>query len=142
MVAAIPVFAQVENYPTKPIRWIVAFPPGGSTDVLARFLSPKLTAALGQQVIIDNRSGAAGTIGTVAVARSAPDGYTVLSNTLPFVANPLLQSKPPYDVLRDFEPIMLMVNQASMIAVHPSVPAKNVRELIALAKSRPGSTLR
>jgi tripartite-type tricarboxylate transporter receptor subunit TctC len=137
-VAAIPAFAQVENYPTKPIRWIVPFPPGGSTDLLARFLSPKLTAALGQQVIIDNRSGAAGTIGTVAVARSAPDGYTLLSNTLPFVANPALQSKPQYDVLRDFEPVMLMVNQGSMIVVHPSVPAKNVRDLVALAKSRPG----
>jgi tripartite-type tricarboxylate transporter receptor subunit TctC len=138
IVAAIPAFAQVENYPTKPIRWIVPFPPGGSTDVLARLLSPKLTAALGQQVIIDNRSGASGTIGTVAVARSAPDGHTLLSNTLPFVANPALHSKPPYDVLREFEPVMLMVNQGSMIAVHPSVPAKNVRELIALAKSRPG----
>jgi len=138
IVAAIPAFAQVENYPTKPIRWIVPFPPGGSSDLLARLLSPKLTAALGQQVIIDNRAGAAGTIGTVAVARSAPDGYTLLSNTLPFVANPALHSKPPYDVLREFEPVMLMVNQGSMIAVHPSVPAKNVRELIALAKSRPG----
>ena len=136
--AAIPAFAQTDNYPTKPIRWVLPFPPGGSVDVLARFLSPKLTAALGQQVIIDNRSGAAGTIGTVAVARSAPDGYTLLSNTLPFVANPLLQSKPPYDVLREFDPIMLMVNQGSMIAVHPSVPAKNVRDLIALAKARPG----
>jgi tripartite-type tricarboxylate transporter receptor subunit TctC len=136
--AAIPAFAQVENYPTKPIRWIAPFPPGGSVDVLARFLSPKLTAALGQQVIIDNRAGASGTIGTVAVARAAPDGYTLLSNTLPFVANPALHTKPPYDVLREFEPVMLMVNQGSMIAVHPSVPAKNVRELVALARSRPG----
>ena len=125
------------SYPAKPIRWIIPFPPGGSGDVLARLLSPKLAEALGQQVIVDNRSGASGTIGTVAVARSAPDGYTVLSNTLPFVANPALHSKPPYDVLRDFEPIMLMVNQGSMIALHPSVPVKNVRELIALAKARP-----
>ncbi len=128
---------QGASYPVKPIRWIMPFPPGGSGDVLARLLSPKLAEALGQQVIVDNRSGASGTIGTVAVARSAPDGYTLLSNTLPFVANPALHSKPPYDVLRDFEPVMLMVNQGSMIALHPSVPVKNVRELIALAKSRP-----
>lgn len=128
---------QGANYPAKPIRWIIPFPPGGSGDVLARLLSPKLAEALGQQVIVDNRSGASGTIGTVAVARSAPDGYTLLSNTLPFVANPALHSKPPYDVLRDFEPVMLMVNQGSMIALHPSVPVKNVRELIALAKARP-----
>lgn len=128
---------QGTGYPAKPIRWIIPFPPGGSGDVLARLLSPKLAEALGQQVIVDNRSGASGTIGTVAVARSAPDGYTVLSNTLPFVANPALHSKPPYDVLRDFEPVMLMVNQGSMIALHPSMPVKNVRELIALAKARP-----
>ncbi len=126
------------TYPAKPIRWILPFPPGGSADVLARLVSPKLSESLGQQVIIDNRSGASGTIGTVAVARSAPDGYTVLSNTLPFVANPALHSKPPYDVIRDFEPVMLMANQGSMIALHPSVPVKNVKELIALAKARPG----
>ena len=116
------VFAQGTNYPAKAIRWVVPFPPGGSGDVLARLVSPKLAEALGQQVIVDNRSGASGTIGTVAVARSAPDGYTVLSNTLPFVANPALHSKPPYDVLRDFEPVMLMVNQGPMIALHPSMP--------------------
>ncbi len=125
-------------YPTKPIRWIVPFPPGGSGDVLARLLSPKLAESLGQQIIIDNRSGASGTIGTVTVARSAPDGYTLLSNTLPFVANPALHSKPPYDVIREFEPVMLMANQGSMIALHPSVPVKNVKELITLAKARPG----
>jgi tripartite-type tricarboxylate transporter receptor subunit TctC len=129
---------QGANYPVKPIRWIVPFPPGGSGDVLARLVSPKLTESFGQQVIIENRSGASGTIGTVAVARSAPDGYTLLSNTLPFVANPALHSKPPYDVIRDFEPVMLMANQVSMIALHPSVPVKNVKELIVLAKARPG----
>jgi tripartite-type tricarboxylate transporter receptor subunit TctC len=130
--------ALAQGYPTKPIRWVMPFPPGGSGDVLARLLSPKLSEALGQQVIVDNRSGASGTIGTVSVARSAPDGYTLLSNTLPFVANPALHSKPPYDVIRDFEPVMLMANQGSMIALHPSVPVRNVRELIALAKSKPG----
>lgn len=130
--------AQSGSYPAKPIRWVLPFPPGGSVDVLARLVSPKLGELLGQQVIVDNRSGASGTIGTVAVARSAPDGYTLLSNTLPFVANPALHSKPPYDVLREFEPVMLMANQVSMIALHPSVPVKNVKELIALAKARPG----
>ena len=129
---------QGANYPAKPIRWVLPFPPGGSVDLLARLASPKLAEALGQQVIVDNRSGASGTIGTVAVARSAPDGYTLLSNTLPFVANPALHSKPPYDVLRDFEPVMLLANQGSMIALHPSVLVRNVRELIALAKARPG----
>ncbi len=129
--------AQSDNYPSKPIRWIVPFPPGGSSDVLARLVAPKLTEAVGQQVIIDNRSGASGTIGTVAVARSAPDGYTLLSNTLPFVANPALHSKPPYDVLREFEPVMLIANQGSMLALHPSVPVKNVKEFIALVKSKP-----
>lgn len=129
---------QTGNYPNKPIRWVMPFPPGGSGDVLARLLSPKLAEALGQQVIVDNRSGASGTIGTVAVARSAADGYTLLSNTLPFVANPALHSKPPYDVIRDFEPVMLMANQGSMIALHPSVPVKTVRELVTLAKTRPG----
>jgi tripartite-type tricarboxylate transporter receptor subunit TctC len=124
-------------YPVKPIRWVVPFPPGGSGDVMARLVSPKLAESLGQQIIVDNRSGASGTIGTVSVARSAPDGYTLLSNTLPFVANPALHSKPPYDVIRDFEPVMLMANQGSMIVLHPSVPVRNVKELIALAKSRP-----
>jgi tripartite-type tricarboxylate transporter receptor subunit TctC len=131
-------FAQSGAYPVKPIRWVIPFPPGGSGDVLARLLSPKLAEALGQQVIVDNRSGASGTIGTVMAAKSPADGYTLLSNTLPFVANPALHSKPPYDVLRDFDPVMLMVNQISMIALHPSVPVKNVKELIALAKARPG----
>lgn len=132
------VYAQGAPYPTKPIRWIVPFAPGGSGDVLARLLSPKLTEAFGQSVVVENRAGASGTIGTVAVARSVPDGYTLLSNTLPFVANPALHSKAPYDVIRDFEPVMLMVNQGSMIALHPSIPVKNVRELIALAKAKPG----
>ncbi len=129
---------QPASFPTKPIRWIVPFPPGGAVDVLARLTGTRLAEALGQQVILDNRTGASGIIGTVAVARAAPDGYTLLSNTLPFVANPALHSKPPYDVLKEFEPVMLMANQGSMITLHPSVPVKNVRELIALAKARPG----
>jgi len=136
-----PALAQTDSYPSKPIRWVVPFAPGGSGDVLARLLSPRLSEALGQQIVVENRAGAAGNIGTVAVARAAPDGYTVLSHTLPFVANPAMHSKAPYDVQRDFEPVMLIANQGSMIALHPSVPAKNVREFVALAKSRPGQLL-
>lgn len=131
--------AQTDNYPVKPVRWVVPFAPGGSGDVLARLLSPKLSELMGQQVIVENRAGAAGNIGTVLVARSAPDGYTLLSHTLPFVANPAMHSKAPYDVMREFDPVMLIANQGSMIALHPAVPAKNLREFIALAKSKPGA---
>jgi tripartite-type tricarboxylate transporter receptor subunit TctC len=131
--------AQGGAYPVKPIRWIVPFPPGGSVDVIARLVGPKLSEALGQQVIIDNRSGASGNIGTEVVAHSAPDGYTLLSHTLPFVANIQLLKKAPYDIPRDFEPIMLIANQGSFLGVHPSVPVHNVKELIALARARPGA---
>jgi tripartite-type tricarboxylate transporter receptor subunit TctC len=133
------VLAQGGVYPVKPIRWIVPFPPGGSVDVIARLVGPKLSGSLGQQVIIDNRSGASGNIGTEVVARSAPDGYTLLSHTLPFVANIHLLKKQPYDIPRDFDPIMLIANQGSFIGVHPSVPVRNVKELIALARARPGA---
>lgn len=139
MATTAPVLAQTDNYPVKPVRWVVPFAPGGSGDVLARLLSPKLSELLGQQVIVENRAGAAGNIGTVLVARSAPDGYTLLSHTLPFVANPAMHSKAPYDVMREFDPVMLIANQGSMIALHPAVPAKNLREFIALAKSKPGA---
>lgn len=133
------VLAQGAAYPAKPVRWIVPFPPGGSVDLIARLLGPRLSEALSQQFVIDNRSGASGNIGTEFVARSAPDGYTVLSHTLPFVANIHLLKKPPYDIPRDFEPIMLIANQGSFVGVHPSVPARNVKELIALARARPGA---
>ncbi len=131
--------AQAENYPTKPIRWIVPFPPGGSVDILARLVNAKLAENLGQQVVIDNRSGASGTIGTEIVARAAPDGYTLVSNTVPFVANTFLYSRVPYDVLNDFVPVSVMASTAALLAVHPSVPAHSVRELLQLAKSRPGA---
>ena len=126
------------NFPTKPIRWIVPFPPGGSVDVLARLAGPRLSEAFGQQVILDNRTGASGIIGTVAVARSAPDGYTLLSNTLPFVANPALHIKPPYDVLKDFAAIATISTGRSVLVVHPSLPAKNLMDIVRLARARPG----
>ena len=136
--AAGPAVAQ-SGYPAKPIRWIVPFPPGGSVDTLARTVGIGLAKNLGQQIVIDNRSGASGSIGMEVVARAAPDGYTVGSNTLPFVANTFLYSRVPYDVLVDFVPISLMANTANVLAVHPSVPARSVRDLLQLAKSRPGT---
>ncbi|MGZ5124150.1 MAG: Bug family tripartite tricarboxylate transporter substrate binding protein [Burkholderiales bacterium] len=130
--------AQSANYPAKPIRWIVPFPPGGSVDILARLAGAKLAENLGQQVVIDNRSGASGNVGTEIVAHSPPDGYTLVSNTVPFVANTFLFKRVPYDVLNDFAPISLMASTANVLTVHPSVPAHSVRELLQLAKSRPG----
>jgi tripartite-type tricarboxylate transporter receptor subunit TctC len=134
-----PVVAQSDPWPLKAVRWIVPFPPGGSTDIIARLLSPKLAESLGQQVVIDNRSGASGNIGTELVARAAPDGYMLLSSTMPFVVNPALVSKPLYDVQRDFDTIMLMANQTSFLGLHPSVPVRTVKELIALARAKPGA---
>jgi tripartite-type tricarboxylate transporter receptor subunit TctC len=141
VIAALPASAaaQGDPWPVKPLRWIVPFPPGGSTDIIARFLGPKLAESLGQQVIVDNRSGASGNIGTELVARAAPDGYTILSSTMPFVVNPALVAKPLYEVLRDFDAVMLMANQASFLGLHPSVPARTVKELIALARAKPGA---
>ena len=134
---AIPCAAQ--TYPSKPIRWIVPFPPGGSVDAIARRLGPALAAQFGQQIVIDNRSGASGNIGTELVARSAPDGYTVLSNTVPFVVNTFLYPRVPYDVVNDFAPISWLASTASVMTVHPSLPVRSVRELLQLAKARPGA---
>jgi tripartite-type tricarboxylate transporter receptor subunit TctC len=131
--------AWAQDYPNKPIRWIVPFPPGGSVDILARLVGAKLTESLGQQVVIDNRSGASGNVGSELVARAAPDGYTVLSNTVPFVANTFLYSRVPYDVVNDFAPVSTMALTPALMTVHPSVPAHSVRELLQLAKSRPGT---
>lgn len=130
--------AIAQSYPSKPVRWIVPFPPGGSVDILARLVSVKLAEHLGQQVVVENRSGASGNIGTDLVAHAAPDGYTVGSNTVPFVANTFLYSRVPYDVLNDFAPVSLMASTASALTVHPSLPVHSVRELLELAKSKPG----
>jgi len=118
---------------------IAPFPPGGSVDVNARLLAPAVSKAIGQQVVVDNRSGASGIIGTAAAARAAPDGYTLLINTTPLVTNTLMYKKVPYDVLRDFEAISMLSSSASMLSVHPSVPARSVRELLKLAKDCPGA---
>jgi len=134
--AMFPVAAQ--NYPAKTIRLVSPFPPGGSVDVVGRILAAKLTENLGQQVIVDNRSGASGIIGTELVAKAPPDGYTLLINTLPLVTNEFLMPRMPYDPIRDFEPISMVTSSPSLVTVHPSVPARSVKELIALAKSKPG----
>ncbi len=131
--------ASAQGYPAKPMRIIVPFPPGGGTDVMARTMADKIGAALGQQVLVDNRTGAGGALGTDLAAKSAPDGYTLLvtsSSTL--VIGPNLMQKPPYDPLRSFSSIMIISSAPNVLVIHPSVPAKNVQELITLARQRPG----
>jgi tripartite-type tricarboxylate transporter receptor subunit TctC len=129
-----------QSYPTKPIRLIVPYPPGGGTDFFARTVSAKLSDNLGQQVVVENRPGAATIIGAEAVAKSAPDGYTILlGDTATFAVNPTLYKKLPYDPLKSFEPISLTGRFALLLVVHPSVQANSVAELIALAKAKPGT---
>jgi tripartite-type tricarboxylate transporter receptor subunit TctC len=130
--------AVAQEYPNRPVRMISPFPPGGSVDLIARMVAVRLSENLGQQVVVENRSGASGNIGTELVARAAPDGYTLLINTIPFVANTFLYSKLPYDPLNDFTPIMQVSESPSLLAVHPSLPARSVKELLALARARPG----
>ena len=132
--------AAAQAYPTRLVRIVVPFPPSGGSDVIARIFVPKLAEALGQPIVIDNRAGANGNVGTEIVARSAPDGYSLLFNGSGTLAiNPSLYPKLPYDALRDFAPISLVVLQPHVLVVHPSVPAKSVKELIALAQAHPGT---
>ena len=131
--------APAQNYPSKPIRIVVPFAPGGGTDLIARTLSQRLTEALGQSVVVDNRAGAGGLIGTDAVAKSPPDGYTLLvGNVGSLAAGLYLRTNVPYDVMRDFAPVSLLADTTIALVVHPAVPVKNARELIALAKAQPG----
>jgi tripartite-type tricarboxylate transporter receptor subunit TctC len=131
--------ASAQSFPAKPVRWVVSFPPGGSVDSIARRMGPPLSNALGQQVVIDNRVGASGNIASELVARSAPDGYTLLSHTVPFVVNTFLYSRVPYDPVSDFAPVSLLATTASLLSVHPSVPVRTVKELLALARAKPGA---
>lgn len=130
--------AAAQDYPTKPIRLIIPFPPGGSTDVSFRIWAPGLAENLGQQVVIDNRSGGLGTIGWNLVAKSQPDGYTLGAVLIPFVTIPFLISKMPYDTEKDLVPVSLTALVPYVLSVHPSVPARSVKELIALARAKPG----
>jgi len=130
--------AQTRDFPQRPIRIVVPVPPGGSVDTVARLIASKMSDSLGQGVVIDNRGGASTNIGMEIVARATGDGYTLLANTIPLVANPSLFPKLPFDPEKDFAPVSLVVNGPSIIVAHPSVPVRNVKELIALAKARPG----
>ena len=127
------------QYPTKPIRLIVAFPPAGSTDIIARLVGQRLSERLGQQVIIDNRGGAGGTIGTEIAARSSPDGYTLtMGTTSTHVIAPAAYSKLKYDPIKDFDPITLVASTPYLLVVHPGVKANSLKDFVALAKSQPG----
>src|SRR4051812_7497384 len=129
--------ASAQTYPTKTVRLVVPFLAGGSTDIVGRTVAQKLTEMWGQTVFVDNRPGGGTTIGTETVARAAPDGYTLLVTPAPFTINPSLLAKLPYDALTDFSPITLINTTPLVMVVNPGVPAKNVKELIALAKSKP-----
>jgi tripartite-type tricarboxylate transporter receptor subunit TctC len=130
--------ASAQGYPSKTVRLIVPFAAGGSTDIMGRLVAQKLSAVWGQQVVVDNRPGGSTVIGTDIVAKSAPDGHTLLVTPAPFTIVPSLLKKLPYDPAKDFEPITLINTTPLVVIVHPGVPAKNIKELIALAKARPG----
>jgi tripartite-type tricarboxylate transporter receptor subunit TctC len=133
------VCAQAQTYPTKPIRFIVPFAPAGGTDLVARTVSVKLSEALGQPVVIDNRPGAAGSVGTDAAAKAPPDGHTLLlCSAGPLAINPSLYAKLPYDPARDIAPVALVTVMPFVLVTHPALPVKTVKDLIALAKARPG----
>lgn len=131
--------AVAQPYPTKPLRLVIPFAPGGGTDLVGRTIATGLPASLGQNVVVENRGGAGGVIGAELVAKSPPDGYTlVLGSSGPLTINPNLNPKMPYDSLRDFAPISLATISPFILVVHPSLPVKNVKELIAFARARPG----
>jgi tripartite-type tricarboxylate transporter receptor subunit TctC len=129
--------ATAQNYPTRAIRLVVHSSPGGSSDILGRLIAQRLTEALGQQVVVENRAGASGIIGVDVVVKSPPDGYTLLISQTSLAINPSMFPKIPYNALRDLAPITQIVDGPNVMTVHPSVPAKSVKQLIALAKSRP-----
>src|SRR5918998_4289900 len=132
------VVAHAQGYPSRPIRYIVPQAPGGSSDTLARVITQRAAEGLGQQRVVDNRPGATGIIGAEVVARANPDGHTLLQVATSHATNPAMQAKLPYDTLRDFAPISLLSQQPNIWLAHPSVPVRNVKELIAYVKARPG----
>lgn len=138
VMTALASLAQAQTYPAKTIRLILPFPPGGAIDTLGRIIGPQLSEALGQQMVMENRPGAAGNIGAEIVAKSPPDGYTVLMGAQPLSISVTLYSKLGYDLVRDLAPVSLLASTPNIVVVHPSVPARSVKELIALAKARPG----
>ena len=138
VLAALP-SAQAQTYPNRAIRLVVPSSPGGGTDITGRIVAQKLSEQLGQQVVVDNRAGAGTIIGNEVVAKAAPDGYTLLMGLSTLAINPSMYAKLPYDALRDFAPVSLAVLSPNILTIHPSVPAKNVKEFVALAKAKPGT---
>ncbi len=130
--------AMAQAWPAKPVRFVVPYPPGGSNDLLTRITAQAMAPGLGQQIVIDNRSGAGGMIGADHVAKSPPDGYSVVNVQASFVANAALRAKMAYDPINDFAYVGMMARGPLLAVVHPSLPVKNIRELVALAKARPG----
>ena len=131
--------AHAQTYPAKPVRFIVPFPPGGPTDIMGRLAAQRLTEAWGVQVVADNRAGAGGNIGSELCAKSPPDGYTICMMTVAQSISPSIYPKLGFDPLRDFAPVTLMATLPSLLMVHPSLPVKNVKELVALAKAKPAT---
>lgn len=137
---AVPPAALAQAWPTKPVRLVITYPPGGNTDLVGRALAQKMSESVGQQVVVDNRGGAGGVMGSMITAQAAPDGYTIMLGTSAgMVINPLLSRKLTYDPVRDFAPVSMVVIVPQLLVVNPQLPVKNVRELIALAKAKPGS---
>ena len=139
LLACFPVLATAQSYPAKPVRWVVPFPPGGSADIMGRMIGQELVKSLGQQVVIENRAGASAIVGSEYVAKSAPDGYTLLqANVSQMTIHPSVYPKLPYDPLRDFAPITVLGIVTSVVVVTPSLPVSSIKDLVALAKKRPG----
>jgi tripartite-type tricarboxylate transporter receptor subunit TctC len=133
--------AGAQSYPARPIRFIVPFPPGGGNDIVGRIVAQRLSEALGVPVVVDNRGGAGGTIGTDILSKAPPDGHTLLVNNISLAVNATLFDKLPYDTLKDLAPVTLLGRQPNVLVVHPSVPAATMKELLALARARPGQTV-
>ena len=141
ILASASVAGAAEWAPTKPVRFIIGFPPGGATDLIARMLQPKLSSGLGRQVVVENRPGASGIIGTELIARAEPDGHTIgMAHIGSLVISPAIQ-KVPYEVHKDFAPITQLVSLQNLIVVNPTLPAKNLKDYLALAKAQPGAML-
>ena len=130
--------ADGQQYPSRPIRYIVPQAPGGSSDTLARVITQRVGEGLGRQLVIDNRAGATGVIGAELVSKATPDGYTLLQAATSHATNPAMHTKLPYDSIRDFAPIALLSQQPNVFVVHPSVPVRTIKELVAYVKAKPG----
>lgn len=141
VILALPGIASSQPYPTKPVRVVIPWPAGGSNDIVGRVVMQKVGENLGQQFVIDNRPGAAGTIGADVVAKSPGDGYTLMVHSTTHLGNATIYRKLPYDTLKDFVPVALLVQQPGGLVVHPSLPVKSVKQLLALARSKPGQIL-